>query len=128
MAVLNCLGEDIQAAHSLKIYGTEGSKTKCYFLNSNYYFLILGVVSIPTHFWCPTRIILPNGHHVDHHLPETIKKTNYEHSAGLRYEAIACHDQIMTGKIEHPYMTLENSLQIARIIEEARKQILASKN
>jgi len=34
----------------------------------------------------------------------------------------------MTGKIEHPYMTLENSLQIARIIEEARKQILASKN
>jgi len=31
MAVLNCLGEDIQAAHSLKIYGTEGSK-KNFFL------------------------------------------------------------------------------------------------
>ena len=70
---------------------------------------------MPTHFWCPTRISLPNGHNVDHHLPATMKKTNYEHSAGLRYEAIACHDQIMCGKTEHPFMTLENSLQIARI-------------
>jgi len=109
MAVLTCLGEDIESVGSLKIYGTEG------------------VVSLPTHFWSPTRIILPNGHHVEHHLPETIRKTNYEHSAGLRYEAIACRDQIMSGKSEHPLMTLENSLQIARIIDEARRQILLSK-
>jgi hypothetical protein len=34
----------------------------------------------------------------------------------------------MNGKSEHPLMTLENSLQIARIIEEAQKQILASKD
>ncbi len=95
------------------------------FLNS---YLILGVISLPDHFWCPTGIILPNGHRIDHHLPETIKKTNYTHSAGLRYEAIACRDQIMSGKTEHPYMTLENSLQIARIIEEARRQILATKH
>ncbi|CAF0891803.1 unnamed protein product, partial [Rotaria sordida] len=87
-----------------------------------------GVVSLPTHFWAPTRIVLPNGHHVDHHLPETIRKTNFVHSAGLRYEAIACRDQIMSGKTEHPLMTLENSLQITRIVEEARKQILSSKH
>jgi len=110
MAVLNCLGEDFPSIHSLKIHGTEG------------------VVSMPTHFWSPTRIELPNGHTAEHHLPETMKKTNYEHSAGLRYEAIACRDQIMNGKTEHPFMTLENSLQIARIIEEVRKQVLSSKH
>jgi hypothetical protein len=87
-----------------------------------------GVVSIPNHFWCPTRIVLPNGHNVDHHLPETTRKTNFTNSIGLRYEAIACRDQIMSGKVEHPFMTLENSLQIARIIDEARKQILTSKH
>lgn len=41
---------------------------------------------------------------------------------------MACREQIMNGKVEHPYMTLENSLQIARIIEQARNQILQSKN
>ncbi|CAF3128696.1 unnamed protein product [Rotaria socialis] len=110
MAVLNCLGQDIGAINSLTIHGTEG------------------VISLPTHFWCPTQIVLPNGHHIDHDLPETLKKTNYTHSAGLRYEAMACRDQIMNGKSEHPFMTLENSLQIARIIEQARKQILAAKH
>jgi hypothetical protein len=57
-----------------------------------------------------------------------MKNTHYTNSAGLRYEAIACREQIMNGKSEHPLMTLENSLQIARIIEEAQKQILASKD
>ena len=57
-----------------------------------------------------------------------MKETNYNHSAGLRYEAIACREQIIKGQTEHPFMTHENSLQIARIIESARKQILASKS
>jgi hypothetical protein len=100
---------------------------KFFFFNfPNPYSLISGVISLPTHFWCPTRIILPNGHQVDHPLPETMKTTNYTNSAGLRYEAMACRDQIMKGENEHPFMTLENSLQIARIVEEVRKQVLAS--
>lgn len=56
-----------------------------------------------------------------------MKDTNFTHSAGLRYEAIACREQILQGQSEHPYMTLENSLQIARIIERAREQIGSSK-
>ena len=83
---------------------------------------------MPSHFWCPTEIYLPNGDSVQRPLPSTMKETNYVHSAGLRYEAIACREQIMNGKTEHPLMTLENSLQIARIIEEARKQILEKKD
>ena len=71
---------------------------------------------------------LLNGEQVEYKLPETMKATNYTNSAGLRYEAIACREQIMNGQTEHPFMTLENSLQIARIIDEARKQILASKD
>ncbi|UJR22042.1 hypothetical protein I4U23_025110 [Adineta vaga] len=106
MAVLTCITEDIESASSLKIYGTEG------------------VVNIPSHFWAPTQIILPNGQIVEHSLPETMKKTNLEHSAGLCYEAIACREQILNEKTEHPLMTLEHSLQIARIIEESRRQIL----
>ncbi|CAF1192929.1 unnamed protein product [Adineta ricciae] len=108
MAVLTCLGEDIESVSSLKIYGTEG------------------VVSIPSHFWSPTQIILPNGQIIEDPLPETMKKTNFEHSAGLRYEAMACREQILNENTEHPLMTLENSLQISRIIEECRRQILDS--
>jgi hypothetical protein len=89
--------------------------------------LIAGMVSIPSHFWSPTAIVLPNGQTIEHPLPETMKKTNFEHSAGLRYEAMACREQIIHGKTEHPWMTLEHSLQIARILEEARRQILSSK-
>ncbi|CAF1034337.1 unnamed protein product [Adineta steineri] len=85
------------------------------------------VINMPTLFWCPTKMTLPNDHIVEHHLPQTIKPTNYTNSAGLRYEAIACRDEIMNGKTEHPFMTLEHSLQIARIIEEARKQMLTPK-
>ena len=55
-----------------------------------------------------------------------MKQTNFEHSAGLRYEAMACREQILNEKTEHPLMTLENSLQISRIIEECRRQILDS--
>ena len=108
MAVLNCLGEDIEAISSLTIYGSKG------------------VIRLPTHFWCPTAIHLPNGQTINSDLPKTIKATNYTHSQGLCYEAIACREQILNGKIEHPLMTHENSLQIARIIEQARKQILSS--
>lgn len=57
-----------------------------------------------------------------------MKETNFVHSAGLRYEAIACREQIINGQSEHPYMTLENSLQIARIIDQAREQIHQPKN
>lgn len=57
-----------------------------------------------------------------------MKDTNFVHSAGLRYEAIACREQIINGQSEHPYMTWENSLQIARIIEKARQQILQPKH
>ncbi|CAF1279827.1 unnamed protein product [Rotaria sordida] len=112
MAVLNYLGQDIGAIHSLTIHEAE-DKNKIF---------------LPTDFWTPTRIVLPNGHHVEHHLPETIKKPKWINSAGFRYEAIVCREQIMNGKSEHPFMTLENSLQIARIIEQARKQVLSSKH
>lgn len=81
---------------------------------------------MPTHFWCPTKITLPDGQTVESKLPETAKPTYYVNSAGLRYEAIAVRDQIINGQTEHPWMTPENSIQIARIIESARNQILAS--
>ena len=90
--------------------------------------VISGIVRIPTYFWCPTNIVLPNGQTIEQPLPETMKKTNYEHSAGLRYQAIACREQIISGATEHPFMTHENSLQIARIVESARRQVLTGQH
>ena len=88
--------------------------------------VVSGVIRVPTHFWCPTRIIVPSGETIEYKLPDTIKSTNYTNSAGLRYEAIACREKILQGETEHPYMTYENSVQLARIIESARNQIIAS--
>lgn len=109
MAVLNCLGENIESINSLTIYGTKG------------------VVRLPDHFWCPTQIFLPNGERKEFPLPSTMKETNFEHSAGLRYEAIACREQILQGQTEHPLMTHEQSLQITRILQSAREQILSKR-
>ena len=126
MAVLNCLGEDIESIHSLAIHGTQGSPIRS--TRHSVHSFVSGIVRLPTHFWCPTHIVLPDGQTIDRPLPETAKKTNYEHSAGLRYQAIACREQIIKGETEHPFMTLENSLQVARIIESARRQVLSGQH
>lgn len=128
MAVLNCLGENIESINSLTIYGTKGL-----FFFTNIVFLskfsssFLGVVRLPDHFWCPTQIFLPNGERKEFPLPSTMKETNFEHSTGLRYEAIACREQILQGQTEHPLMTHEQSLQITRILQSAREQILSKR-
>jgi hypothetical protein len=87
--------------------------------------LKIGTIRLPDHFWCPTQIRLVNGQIIQSPLPETMKATNYDHSAGLCYEAMACREQIINGNTEHPFMTHEHSLQIARIVQMARTQILA---
>ena len=127
MAVLNCLGENIEAISSLIIYGTKGfSMMKIIFVLNNI-FIVLGVVRIPNHFWCPTEILLPNGERKHSTLPTTMKETNFVHSAGLCYEAMACREQIIRGEIEHPLMKHEQSLQIMRILQSAREQILSTR-
>lgn len=129
MAVLNCLGQNIESINSLTIYGTKGF---FFFLTIVLFktfvlYRFSGVVRIPDHFWCPTQIFLPNGERKESPLPSTMKETNFEHSAGLRYEAIACREQILQGQTEHPLMTHEQSLQITRILQSAREQILSKR-
>lgn len=123
MAVLNVLGQNIEAINSLSIYGTKGFSIPAP-LPPLIRSFVLGVVRIPDYFWCPTQIILPNGERRQSPLPSTMRETNFEHSAGLRYEAIACREQILQGHTEHPFMTHEHSLQINRILQSARRQIL----
>ena len=125
MAVLNVLGQNIEAINSLMIYGTKGLFS--FLLPRHFSSSFLGVVRIPDHFWCPTQIIMPNGERRESPLPSTMRETNFEHSAGLRYEAIACREQILQGQSEHPFMTLEHSRQINRILFSARQQIIEAR-
>jgi len=108
MAVLNIIGTDMDEINSLRIYGSKGT------------------IEIPNYFWNASEIKLPTGEVIVKPLPVAEKPTYFARSVGLRYEAIACREYIMAGKTEHPFMTQEHSLMFAKIIEEARRQILES--
>lgn len=56
-------------------------------------------------------------------LPSTKHHFNYPNSCGLRYEADEARKCIQAGKIESEHVTHNDSLAIARIQDEIRKQI-----
>jgi len=83
-----------------------------------------GQITLPSFFWCPTDIVTPNG-------PQTFPlpshpdnvKFNYPHSEGLSYEAQCVRDCIVAGKTECPIMPLDESIIMAEINDEIRKQL-----
>jgi len=83
-----------------------------------------GQISLPSFFWCPTDIVTSSG-------PQTFPlpshgdniKFNYPHSEGLAYEAQCVRDCIVSGKTECPLMPLNESITMAEINDEIRKQL-----
>lgn len=80
------------------------------------------ILKIPS-FWAPTMIIDVNGKEKSWPLPEAKHEFNHFNSAGLRYEAEEARKCIRAGKRESENVSHNESIIIARIEDEIRKQI-----
>ena len=90
------------------------------------------IIQTPSH--CPTKMTLinddsPDPIHFDFPVPPDTPdiidagKYYYPNSAGFAYEAAAVARCIASGKTEAPQMTLDDTLNCMRIIEELRLQL-----
>ncbi|XP_015110717.1 trans-1,2-dihydrobenzene-1,2-diol dehydrogenase [Diachasma alloeum] len=80
-----------------------------------------GTIKIPQ-FWCPVKIELPSGT-IEHPLPEAPHEFNFVNSAGLRFEAMEARECIKAGLKESTKISHAESLRIAEIEDELRRQI-----
>ncbi|XP_078582557.1 trans-1,2-dihydrobenzene-1,2-diol dehydrogenase-like isoform X1 [Branchiostoma floridae x Branchiostoma japonicum] len=99
--LLCCLSANM--ANEAYIYGTKAS------------------LKIPN-FWCPTEVIAPDGTH-EFPLPPPEKPLNFFNSTGMRFEAMEVRRCLQEGLTESPLMTHAMSLQIAGILDQARKVV-----
>lgn len=81
-----------------------------------------GTIKIPN-FWCPPSFIDLDGKEKEWKLPESKVKYNFINSTGLRYEAEEARRCINQGLLESPDVSHEESLRIACIQDELRRQI-----
>jgi len=81
-----------------------------------------GIIKIPDNCWCPTTLLSPSGkYHFP--LPTSDKKFHFPNSAGLCYEAEHVRQCLLNGYKESPVMTLKESLILAEINDEIRRQV-----
>lgn len=74
-------------------------------------------------FWCPLKLIDIDGKEKEWPLPNSKVEINFINSTGLRYEAEEVRKCINAGQLESSDVSHEESLRIARIQDELRKQI-----
>jgi len=74
-------------------------------------------------FWCPISLIDVDGTEKTWPLPEAKHEFNFNNSCGLRYEAEEARKCIRAGKIQSESVSHNESLVIAHIEDEIRKQI-----
>lgn len=72
---------------------------------------------------CPTSILDVDGTEKSWPLPKTKHKLTSTNISGLRYELDEVRKCIRAGKIESQFATHNESLAIARIEDDIRKQI-----
>lgn len=84
-------------------------------------FLIFLKILYP--FWSSTTIIDVDGAEKSWPLPKTGCEFNFPNSCGLRYEIDGVRKCLQSGKIECEYVTHSESLLIACIEDEIRKQV-----
>ncbi|KDR09314.1 trans-1,2-dihydrobenzene-1,2-diol dehydrogenase-like [Zootermopsis nevadensis] len=81
-----------------------------------------GIVKILEPFWCPTSITTPEKTK-EFILPNAPKPFNFTNSAGLRYEATEVRRCLKQGLLESPKVSHEESLILAQLEDEIRKQL-----
>lgn len=83
-----------------------------------------GTLKLPFPFWSATTLVTPKAKH-NFPLPEAKDPTlfNYINSAGLQYEAEEVRRCLQEGLLESPRMPHSDSLLLAEITDEIRKQL-----
>lgn len=144
---LNEEGVDISTSATLLYKGNRTATILTHSLltlpNEAYIIGTKGTIRVPN-FWCPPTVHLPSGIvHVS--LPEVKQEMNFINSAGLSYQAAAVRTclqkgillynnseynffyltniTIFIGMTEHPKMSHNTSILIAKLEDELRKQI-----
>ncbi|XP_053677027.1 trans-1,2-dihydrobenzene-1,2-diol dehydrogenase-like [Anopheles nili] len=74
-------------------------------------------------FWCPLKLTDTDGSVREDTLPVARCPFNFQNSCGLRYEAEEVRQCIAAGRLQSASVTHEDSLLIARIQDEIRKQV-----
>lgn len=74
-------------------------------------------------FWNPTAITDVDGSEKSWPFPTAKHDFNFPNGCGMRYEADEVRKCIRAGKKESDYVTHSDSLLIARLMDEIRKQI-----
>lgn len=82
-----------------------------------------GEVKVPQTFWCPTKLETPDGLK-EYPLPEPPLPLNYgSNSVGMRYEAEEVRKCLKEGKKESAVMPHQETLLVAKMMEDAMKQM-----
>ncbi|XP_071455011.1 trans-1,2-dihydrobenzene-1,2-diol dehydrogenase-like [Hetaerina americana] len=81
-----------------------------------------GTMKLSSPFWSPTNLSTPEKTR-DFYLPSASQPFNFMNSAGLRYEAMEVRRCLQQGLLESPKMTLHDSIKLASLMDEVRRQI-----
>ncbi|KAM9545470.1 trans-1,2-dihydrobenzene-1,2-diol dehydrogenase-like [Salvelinus alpinus] len=81
-----------------------------------------GTIRVPEHMWCPTSLVV-NGKEIQYPLPEPYLPLNFINSTGMRYEAEEVRQCLLKGLKESPRMSQADSLLLADVMDEARRQV-----
>ncbi|XP_068170114.1 trans-1,2-dihydrobenzene-1,2-diol dehydrogenase [Antennarius striatus] len=81
-----------------------------------------GTVRVPEHMWCPTSLVV-NGKETRYSLPEPYLPLNFINSTGMCYEAEEVRQCLLKGLKESPVMSHADSLLLAEVEDEVRRQV-----
>ncbi|XP_056134268.1 trans-1,2-dihydrobenzene-1,2-diol dehydrogenase-like [Lampris incognitus] len=81
-----------------------------------------GTIKVLGPMHCPTSLVV-KGKETQYALPEPCLPLNFTNSTGLRYEAEEVRQCLLKGLKESPRMPLSDSVLLAEIMDEVRKQV-----
>ncbi len=81
-----------------------------------------GAITIADPFWSSQKITTPDNE-FSYPYPEAKQPFNFTNSIGLRYEAQHVRECLEKGLTESPVMSLDETLLIAELMEDVRKQV-----
>lgn len=82
-----------------------------------------GKMSLKFPFWCSNQLELPDGKILEFPLPKGRHDFNFWNSAGLAFEAQHVRECLQKGLKESPAVPHSETLTIAELMEDVRKQI-----
>ncbi|XP_076061019.1 trans-1,2-dihydrobenzene-1,2-diol dehydrogenase-like [Oratosquilla oratoria] len=81
-----------------------------------------GSIEVPYPMWCPTSLTSPSGT-FSSPFPKTDQEFNFVNSQGLMYESAEVRRCLQQGLLESPRVPHDETLLIAEILEDMRKQV-----